>query len=586
MKRVFLLILCGLAVAFNACSESEEGGSASSFRPSTPVVTETLRTSAVVTTTFSASQNERVGFFFGEASVSVSKYREVDATGSGTRYTARLTNLAPDTDYCVYAFIEGRGRFVSEESASFRTQAGEPGEPVLTITGESTLSFSYEEATGSITYRVTNPVAGKSVSVQSDAQWVHSFDTATEGTVTFAVDENRDAARTATITVSYPGADPCEVTVKQAAEEGEEQAEPTFSNLTSSDVTTTGATLSGTLAYDGTATIQEVAFCYKTSSGSEQKKTVTASTGAKSVTLTGLTASTTYTFYLSAKIGGATFKSTSKSFTTSEEESGGGNGNEDSGAHYSGWAELPVEVAKSGDYYYAYHMRSDKASQRNYSICYSADKRCAIWTAMPIHSCYDGNAGRNDDWDYDPIIPKSVQPDLSSSYKGVYSRGHMVASSDRQVSVATNRQTFYYTNMAPQYQDHFNGGIWQKLETWCWDKKCSDTLYVVTGAHFSNTNKSCTDADGKSVKVPTHFYKLLIRSKSGNTGKALWQLSSSEIICVGFWFEHNESYATNARPSSQHMKSVADIETLTGFTFFPNVPNAPKSSYKASDWGM
>ena len=32
--------------------------------------------------------------------------------------------------------------------------------------------------------------------------------------------------------------------------------------------------------------------------------------------------------------------------------------------------------------------------------------------------------------------------------------------------------------------------------------------------------------------------------------------------------------------------SVEEIEKLTGFTFFANVPNAPKSDCNPSDWGL
>ena len=32
--------------------------------------------------------------------------------------------------------------------------------------------------------------------------------------------------------------------------------------------------------------------------------------------------------------------------------------------------------------------------------------------------------------------------------------------------------------------------------------------------------------------------------------------------------------------------SITDLESITGFTYFPNVPNAPKSSFTASDWGL
>ena len=32
--------------------------------------------------------------------------------------------------------------------------------------------------------------------------------------------------------------------------------------------------------------------------------------------------------------------------------------------------------------------------------------------------------------------------------------------------------------------------------------------------------------------------------------------------------------------------SVSELEQLTGLTFFPNVPNAPKAAYDPSDWNV
>lgn len=102
----------------------------------------------------------------------------------------------------------------------------------------------------------------------------------------------------------------------------------------------------------------------------------------------------------------------------------------------------------------------------------------------------------------------------------------MLASNDRQSDRATNGQTFYYTNMSPQIQDRFNASIWAALERNCHNMICSDTLYMVTGAYFENTNTTCednpdpdNDKPSFTVVVPTHFYKVLIRSKSGNTGR-------------------------------------------------------------------
>ena len=80
------------------------------------------------------------------------------------------------------------------------------------------------------------------------------------------------------------------------------------------------------------------------------------------------------------------------------------------------------------------------------------------------------------------------------------------------------------------------------------------------------------------------FYYILMRTKSGSSGKPLSQCSASEIKCAAFVRSHNTPMGVKV--SSQEMMSVSDLEKITGFTYFPNVPQAPKSSYTASDWGL
>jgi hypothetical protein len=69
----------------------------------------------------------------------------------------------------------------------------------------------------------------------------------------------------------------------------------------------------------------------------------------------------------------------------------------------------------------------------------------------------------------------------------------------------------------------------------------------------------------------------MLRTKGGNTGKKVQDCSANELICAGYWVANNAT-------ATPVIKSVAEIESLTGLTFFANVPNAPKSSYTASDW--
>ena len=251
---------------------------------------------------------------------------------------------------------------------------------------------------------------------------------------------------------------------------------------------------------------------------------------------------------------------------------------------YTGWAELPAIQDRPDDYYYAAHYCDGAPGGRNYSVCYSADKRTGIWSAFPLHECYRGSQTRTDAWAYDPIISRSVQPDLiDGSYKPQpgYSKGHLLASNDRTASYAINVQTFYVTNVAPQWQNSFNGGVWSSLEEDCWENICADTLYVVSGVYFANDNTTVTDQSGKTCVVPTNFYRVLMRSKAGDTGKPLWELPADQIQCVGFWFE-NRAYPSG-KPSA-NMTSVAEIERKVEFKFFANVPQAPKDTYDKSDW--
>jgi endonuclease G len=264
------------------------------------------------------------------------------------------------------------------------------------------------------------------------------------------------------------------------------------------------------------------------------------------------------------------------------------------------WAELPVMNAMDDVVYVSHYVSSDgeldaqpsdKGRVRNYTVCYDETHHQPLWVAYPMHSWYDGDAGRNEKWQYDPYLPKDVQPNLSSSYnKGEYSRGHMLASSDRQRADAMNRQTFYFSNMSPQIQNEFNGGIWSKLEQKVqdWGFGCPDTLYVVTGAAFSDNPKTTSDKSGMSLPVPDYYYKVLLSSKSGQTGQSIGELPASELRCVGFWLGHF-GYGTKDNLSTKEMMSVAEIEERTGFEFFPMLSaeaRSVKNDVKPSDWGM
>ena len=275
-----------------------------------------------------------------------------------------------------------------------------------------------------------------------------------------------------------------------------------------------------------------------------------------------------------------------------------------------GWYELPkFNYTQSGNYmidaqnsdlYYAHHLcagneRDPKGGKaRNYTVCYSAEHHCPVWVAAPRHKMYQSGASRTDSYGKDPSIPSSIQYN-SKSTGGGCNKGHMLGSAERLSSSATNKQVFYYTNIAPQYSDTFNtgGGGWNILEDWVDGQVCSDTLYVVIGAYFekytdrrgyTGSPKTIEFGGRSDVTRPSMFYYILMRTKKGNSGKALKDCSTSEIKCAAFVRSHETPKKISV--SEKDMMSVSDLEKITGFTYFPNVPQAPKGSYTASDWGL
>ncbi len=241
------------------------------------------------------------------------------------------------------------------------------------------------------------------------------------------------------------------------------------------------------------------------------------------------------------------------------------------------WAELPAYVNDDNYMYVTHFTTLNSKSVRNFTMCYDIENYAARWVAFPFHDAYDGSVGRNESWKYDPEIPEEYQPNLSGSYSGSWDRGHQLASSDRQATTEMNKQTFYYSNMTPQLGT-LNQQIWAQFEIKVRDQVCSDTLYVVTGADFSQYAGTTTDKSGKACPLPNGYYKVMLRTITGNTGKAISECSADELKAIGYWFEH-EYYSSMPSPMS-----VADIEELTGFEFFPDAPAEVKESFKSSLW--
>lgn len=260
------------------------------------------------------------------------------------------------------------------------------------------------------------------------------------------------------------------------------------------------------------------------------------------------------------------------------------------------YMEIPVYTASLSAPHsvLALHMVEDKKwlnsgysnsnpSVRNYTVMFDTENRLPYWVAYPMHPMYLASGNRTDAWDYDPLIPHNVQPNLYSGWSSkILNRGHLLASADRNATREINKTTFYFTNMAPQNGD-MNGVTWAALEervrSWC-KQTAYDTLYVVTGCILPKSpelSEYVSDNDGKKSAVPKYLYKALLK-KNKSTGKYTSIVFKMENASTGIPYT-----------DSRNIISVAELEEETGFAFFTLLPKEVGAQVKQNkamspDW--
>ena len=271
----------------------------------------------------------------------------------------------------------------------------------------------------------------------------------------------------------------------------------------------------------------------------------------------------------------------------------------------AGWLELPsyttagmagTTTSSLSDLYWITHKAEmGGREQRNYTMLYDPELYTSYWVAYPL--CSDHmTSGRVDSWGiFDPKVPKDKQFSLSGGYgvnvydgqvqTNYYARGHQIPNADRNNVAAMQEQTFYPTNITPQLQEGFNGGIWVDLESAVRSAvHAGDTVYVVTGAAFRKKGwaeeiKTISPSGGRpNLQVPNYYWKVLLKVK--------WNGSSiNNAKAVGFWLEHRDDLRSSTTAYQAYTTTVDQIEAWTGFNFFANLPEALQNACEnSSDW--
>ena len=243
------------------------------------------------------------------------------------------------------------------------------------------------------------------------------------------------------------------------------------------------------------------------------------------------------------------------------------------------WLELPGDWRSDAEHCITHYADMQGRVQRNYTALYDVDTYASYWVAYPLCAAHTAT-GREEIWGYDPKVNQESQTCVKKGYgvsvptknypKNFYARGHQIPNADRNAVPQMQEQTYYSTNMTPQIQNGFNGGIWAKLEEAVRSNiPAEDTLYIVTGASFAKAGEDASPVtiinknDGKTLPVPKYYWKVIlkVRRDAGNI---------TDAMSVGFWLPHED---LKGQAYADYSVTVDQIEMWTGFDFFVNLPD-------------
>lgn len=209
---------------------------------------------------------------------------------------------------------------------------------------------------------------------------------------------------------------------------------------------------------------------------------------------------------------------------------------------------LPVTSSRSTDIL---------IEHEGFSLLYDTETMCPRWVAWELTAEETrGKVSREGvDFIEDDNVPKEYRVASYDYNGGHYGRGHMCPAGDMKWSQKAMTDCHYMTNICPQTAE-LNKNWWEHLERACrqWARQ-EGSVQIVCGPVFSDNPKRF----GKKhrMAVPKGFYKVVLSLKEGKE-KAL-----------GFYYTNDDA----PQPMEDAVRSVDEIEELTGIDFFSSLPD-------------
>ena len=207
-----------------------------------------------------------------------------------------------------------------------------------------------------------------------------------------------------------------------------------------------------------------------------------------------------------------------------------------------------------------------------YTTSYNEQTKTPNWVAWHLTKAhtYGKNQRKNEVFAEDEDIARGHRATNMDYYNSRYDRGHMCPAGDNKWDKVAMTQSFLFTNICPQNHG-LNKYEWNDLEILCrdWARKYG-AIDIVCGPLYSKNGSPKTIGKNK-VCVPEAFFKVVLCRQ----GRAK---------AIGFVYR-NEGVKQRM---TEAVRSVDEIERLTGIDFFPSLDDQTEARVEAearlSDW--
>ncbi len=205
-----------------------------------------------------------------------------------------------------------------------------------------------------------------------------------------------------------------------------------------------------------------------------------------------------------------------------------------------------------------------------FALSYNNSKKIPNWVSWHLSKKWIGKEGRKGVFHPDDDLPHGLIKVTPADYSHTgFDKGHMCPSGDRTTNFDDNNSLFTMINMVPQAPDN-NRKTWEHLESYCRTLiDQGNELYIICGpAGMGGTGTSGfrnNISAQKKIIVPSSTWKVVLILPDGHGVNKIDKTTRTIAVIVP-----NQQGIAEDWKEFRH--SVREVEELTGYDFFSNVP--------------